>query len=267
VGWGYFGSHTTHTIQERENFLQEVADAVDQYGLDGVDFDDEWPSSGSYSASTTYGAAMANLIVSTRRWLGPDKAITMYDWNAAQYMSKTLTVRKETSTGDYYPEDMIPPSGVYTTETSKPIADFYNYTTYSAYGNYEEWGYGTNHGRTQAAAKSPTMQYAPLAVGCWMPSPAGAAAPDSDGLKTHYGTGSGKFMNAAHNGSAGGADPYGATMWYNLRNRAAYQGNQYWKFEIIGNGITMPEHYFSVATNLIFGLSVIYQGNDYSKDY
>jgi hypothetical protein len=265
VGFGYFGSHTSHTIAERESFLQEVAEAVDYYGLDGVDFDDEWPSSGSYTTTYAYGDAMANLIVSTRRWLGPDKVITVYDWNAAKYMSKTLSVRRETSTGYYYPADMTPPTA-YTTDP-KAIADFYNYSTEGSYGEWLEWGYGRNGNssvKTQSYAKSPTAQYAPVAMNLRTKIP----YPESmfDDLRTFFGTGSKYFMNTAHNG-AGGANPYGANMFYALRELSFYTSHLAWGQDGLDDGILAPAGYLTYISTRVYNENVVYMGNDYPKDW
>jgi len=70
------------------NFAKQCKIAVDTYGLDGVDFDDEWSNYPTSTNATSQwypewaasGTKMARLIIETRR-LMPDKIITVFEYN------------------------------------------------------------------------------------------------------------------------------------------------------------------------------------------
>jgi hypothetical protein len=79
------------------DFVQQIKDAVDTYGLDGVDFDDEWaeyekaPLPLPPNAATTRND-YANLIAEVRRVM-PDKLITLY------YVGATTQIRRNATIG------------------------------------------------------------------------------------------------------------------------------------------------------------------------
>jgi hypothetical protein len=76
------------------NYAMQCKIAIDTYGLDGIDFDDEWSAYSSatgaaytaFMASKWYpewaasGTKMARLIIETRRLLGPEKIITLFEY-------------------------------------------------------------------------------------------------------------------------------------------------------------------------------------------
>ncbi len=59
-------------------FAQELADAVDQYGLDGIDFDDEYADYGQNGTGQPNDSSFVHLVSALRTKL-PDKLITLYD--------------------------------------------------------------------------------------------------------------------------------------------------------------------------------------------
>ncbi|MFJ4046130.1 endo-beta-N-acetylglucosaminidase H [Microbacterium sp. NPDC089987] len=79
-------------------FADQLADAVEQYGLDGIDFDDEWSGYGNNDTAQPNATSFAYLLDELRDRLGPDKLITLYnigpsydvtDWEgtgASQYL-------------------------------------------------------------------------------------------------------------------------------------------------------------------------------------
>jgi hypothetical protein len=59
-------------------FAQELADAVNQYGLDGIDFDDEYAEYGNNGTGQPNDFSFVYLVQALRQKL-PDKLITLYD--------------------------------------------------------------------------------------------------------------------------------------------------------------------------------------------
>ncbi|GAB2636957.1 endo-beta-N-acetylglucosaminidase H [Kribbella swartbergensis] len=66
------------TQQAAEAFAQELADAVTQYGLDGIDFDDEYAGYGNNGTGQPNDFSFVYLVSALREKL-PDKLITLYD--------------------------------------------------------------------------------------------------------------------------------------------------------------------------------------------
>jgi hypothetical protein len=60
-------------------FADQLADAVEQYGLDGIDFDDEWSGYGANGTAQPNATSFAYLLEELRDRLGPDKLITLYN--------------------------------------------------------------------------------------------------------------------------------------------------------------------------------------------
>ncbi|WP_336644496.1 endo-beta-N-acetylglucosaminidase H [Microbacterium sp. USHLN186] len=60
-------------------FADQLADAVEQYGLDGIDFDDEWSGYGNNGTAQPNDTSFAYLLDELRDRLGPDKLITLYN--------------------------------------------------------------------------------------------------------------------------------------------------------------------------------------------
>jgi len=61
-----------------EAFAQELADAVNQYGLDGIDFDDEYAEYGNNGTGQPNDFSFVYLVQALREKL-PNKLITLYD--------------------------------------------------------------------------------------------------------------------------------------------------------------------------------------------
>ena len=59
-------------------FAQELADAVNQYGLDGIDFDDEYAEYGNNGTGQPNASSFVYLVSALRQKL-PNKVITLYD--------------------------------------------------------------------------------------------------------------------------------------------------------------------------------------------
>lgn len=60
-------------------FADQLADAVETYGLDGIDFDDEWSKYGTNGTPEPNSTSFAYLLDELRDRLGPDKLITLYN--------------------------------------------------------------------------------------------------------------------------------------------------------------------------------------------
>ncbi|MFI7059633.1 endo-beta-N-acetylglucosaminidase H [Kribbella sp. NPDC050124] len=64
--------------QAADAFAQELADAVNQYGLDGIDFDDEYVEYGTNGTGQPNDFSFVYLVQALRQKL-PNKLITLYD--------------------------------------------------------------------------------------------------------------------------------------------------------------------------------------------
>ena len=88
------GDHTglgvaNMTDDQAEKFASILANVVTTYGLDGIDFDDEYAKYGEngfpYANSTSY----SNLINKLRGKLASDKLITVFDWGNSNTIDAT----------------------------------------------------------------------------------------------------------------------------------------------------------------------------------
>ncbi len=84
AGWGCFTSYG-----QADSFALQCAQAVRQYGLDGIDIDDEYPACTAYNDSSLVMAVSA-----LRRRLDPGKLITMVVFNNYSYFSTVYDGRK-----------------------------------------------------------------------------------------------------------------------------------------------------------------------------
>jgi len=80
---GLLGDHTgvgftNMTESQMDSFAQQVADCVNQYGLDGVDFDDEYAECGRISGLPSPSAANYGKLIQKVRALLPGKLITAF---------------------------------------------------------------------------------------------------------------------------------------------------------------------------------------------
>jgi hypothetical protein len=240
----------------RTAFLTEVKNEVERLGLDGVDFDDEWPSSGiqkgefmypsgslwyngsSNNLSTLYygnnalaraeawkrgGKVMSDVVRETRSLLGPDKIITVFEYHYGQYMPATVTVDGN----------------------SVALSTFFNYSTEAVYGSWVP----------TSSIKTPNAQYAPIGIDICGGDNPNAPRPPITGTRSLYNRMT-TFMAAT--------SPYGANMFYGLRSVATAASMS----KLVSGGRTWTQaEYLSEASEVVYGEKVIYIGNDYPQDW
>ena len=90
AGWGCF---TTYAMAD--SFAVQCAKATTQYGLDGIDIDDE------YSTCTTNTSSLVLAVSALRAELGSTKYITKALFNDTQYFSATYNGKKAGDILDY----------------------------------------------------------------------------------------------------------------------------------------------------------------------
>jgi len=90
AGWGCF---TTYAAAD--SFAIQCANAVTQYGLDGIDIDDE------YSVCTTNSSSLVLAVTALRTRLGTSRYITKALFNDIQYFSATYMGKKAGDILDY----------------------------------------------------------------------------------------------------------------------------------------------------------------------
>ncbi|MDY0983530.1 endo-beta-N-acetylglucosaminidase H [Microbacterium sp. CFBP9023] len=71
-----FANFTSYT--QADAFAAQLADAVTSYGLDGIDFDDEWTEYGANGTPQPNPQSFGWLATALRDRLGPDKIISLY---------------------------------------------------------------------------------------------------------------------------------------------------------------------------------------------
>lgn len=69
-------------------FADQLAAVVHQYGLDGIDFDDEWSEYGKNGTPAPNASSFVYLVDELRKRLGPDKLITFYKIGEAAYATE-----------------------------------------------------------------------------------------------------------------------------------------------------------------------------------
>lgn len=90
AGWGCFTSYAM-----ADSFAVQCAKAATQYGLDGIDIDDE------YSTCTTNNSSLVLALSALRTELGSNKYITKALFNDTQYFSATYNGKKAGDILDY----------------------------------------------------------------------------------------------------------------------------------------------------------------------
>jgi len=90
AGWGCFTSY-----EAADAFAVQCANAVQQYGLDGIDIDDE------YSACSANDGSLVLAATALRARLGATKLITMAAFNQANYFTSTYNGQKLGNILDY----------------------------------------------------------------------------------------------------------------------------------------------------------------------
>ncbi|MDF2560955.1 MAG: hypothetical protein K0R99_2401 [Microbacterium sp.] len=71
-----FANFTSY--EQADAFAAQLADAVTTYGLDGIDFDDEWTNYGANGTPQPNAQSFGWLATALRDRLGPDKIISLY---------------------------------------------------------------------------------------------------------------------------------------------------------------------------------------------
>lgn len=71
------------------DFAYQIADCVTTYGLDGVDFDDEYAEYGKISGTPTPSTTNFGLLIQKVRELLPDKLITVFHYGGYTYFDQT----------------------------------------------------------------------------------------------------------------------------------------------------------------------------------
>jgi hypothetical protein len=235
----------------RTKFIQDIRDVVVQYGLDGVDLDDEYASSGKGEYQVVYpagadvtewnyyyyggstqgnkrieeigGRQTAEFRVELKETLNAVEAgrytVTAYEFRYLRNMPETLEWKGKTVR----------------------LRDYVDYFNEAVYGSYiaESFTPGT-----------PNSRYAPFAC-------------DLGGGKTarpQYGAGYGAVSWCADYHIKGN---YGGLIFYGAMSRGGHQG----KPTYFGTAGRMPEHYLTLIAERIFGGRVIYEGDDYEKTW
>lgn len=93
---GLLGDHTgvgfaNLTPAMINSFAQQVADCVNTYGLDGVDFDDEYAEYGKISGLPSPSSAIMGNLIAKLRELMPSKLITAFRYDYAIGLNATAT--------------------------------------------------------------------------------------------------------------------------------------------------------------------------------
>lgn len=269
-----------YTDAVRTQFLTEVRDTVNQYGLDGIDFDGEWSSSGPNEYEFVYprtsgtlwkygnqynvwryygndsaqvaaanaraGAQYAKTIIEAREILGPDKIITVYEWNYGRYIPQYVEWKGE----------------------EVRVSDYFDYSGEASYGTWAATSY----------IWTPHTKYAPVGIdiGGGDASRARPAASGTNDIRTRM------RQHLAGN--------YGANLFYCLLSRARYNGmnaapdgtltphegnptdsaGNPWRamegfFNMSASDPTNigPEGYLSIISQELYGEKVVYVGDDY----
>lgn len=97
------GDHTglgvaNMTDAQVEDFATQLATAVITYGLDGIDFDDEWAEYGKNGYPSSSTGSYAKLITKLRAKMGTDKIITVFHFG---YSGELSTVADKINYGMY----------------------------------------------------------------------------------------------------------------------------------------------------------------------
>ncbi|MFB4351457.1 endo-beta-N-acetylglucosaminidase H [Microbacterium sp. CR_7] len=95
------------TYAEADAFAAELADAVTTYGLDGIDFDDEWSQYGANGTPQPNAQSFGWVASALRDRLGPDKLITLYaigpSYTATDFSAFDVSSTLDYAWNPYYP--------------------------------------------------------------------------------------------------------------------------------------------------------------------
>lgn len=94
VTMSILGDHTglgvaNMTNDQADNFAQQLADAVAQFGLDGIDFDDEYAEYNTRGYPDVNNTSYSRVITKLRELMPADKIITVFDWGYTYTLSST----------------------------------------------------------------------------------------------------------------------------------------------------------------------------------
>ncbi|WP_433163500.1 endo-beta-N-acetylglucosaminidase H [Kribbella sp. CA-247076] len=121
------------TQQAADAFAQELADAVNQYGLDGIDFDDEYAGYGNNGTGQPNDFSFVYLVSALRQKL-PNKLITLYDIGPASdrltYNGVSIANTFDYAWNPWYGTWMVP-SGPSAKSRLSPAAVSYSATSSS----------------------------------------------------------------------------------------------------------------------------------------
>jgi hypothetical protein len=109
VGGGTFAGLANLQGESLRRYAAQCKQVIDAYGLDGLDFDDEWSSytSTDFLTSSWYpewapsATKMARLIIEMRRLLGPDKIITDFEYGYGNSLPTTVDGTRMIDVIDY----------------------------------------------------------------------------------------------------------------------------------------------------------------------
>ncbi len=93
-----FANFTSY--EAADAFAAQLADAVTTYGLDGIDFDDEWTNYGANGTPQPNAQSFGWLATALRDRLGPDKIISLYAIGPS-YTTTDFTLFDAAGTIDY----------------------------------------------------------------------------------------------------------------------------------------------------------------------
>lgn len=93
-----FANFTSY--EAADAFAAQLADAVTTYGLDGIDFDDEWTNYGANGTPQPNAESFGWLVTALRDRLGPDKVISLYAIGPS-YTTTDFTLFDAAGTIDY----------------------------------------------------------------------------------------------------------------------------------------------------------------------
>lgn len=95
------------TYAEADAFAAELADAVTTYGLDGIDFDDEWSQYGANGTPQPNAQSFGWVASALRDRLGPDKLITLYaigpSYTTTDFSAFDVSATLDYAWNPYYP--------------------------------------------------------------------------------------------------------------------------------------------------------------------
>jgi len=231
----YTGDSTKYPLSDEKiinNFVQDLVDNINTYGLDGFDMDDEWGSSGS-NASTKGVSVLKSAYGGT----GSDQMAQ----NIANFIYRArLKFGDKDLPGDQQKIINVYRVGALNNDLGTSGATFGQPTNNSWAITPNIWKYATCGG---------AAYYGSTDTSAWVGIPRMQYSPSANGFHSATGaTNSGTYTNA---GKAG--DPYGYIFWYGLSTRASMA--------------TRIDTYIANYSKSCFGEEVVYRGADYPQDW